>query len=171
MTGSDAAESWSHDFGSAWPLVDGYAWVFAAVAGVMTVAGGLVAAIDSAAPSANGSWLAAYLVLVCGIAQLLLGVGCLGLPAPRPSALLRVAQLGLWNVGNAAVAGGVLADAFGLVVGGSVMVLGALVGFAVGGGPIYPGSRGRVILYRIVVLGLAGSVVVGGVLADASPGS
>jgi hypothetical protein len=156
---------------TAWPSVDGYTWIFAAVAGVMTVAGGLVAAINSAAPFAHGSWLAAYLVLVGGVAQLLLGVGCLGLPAPRLSPLLRGAQLGLWNLGNAAVAAGVLADAFVLVVVGSVMVLGALAGFAVGGGPIYPGSRGRVILYRIVILGLAGSVVIGGVLADASAGS
>ena len=86
--------------------VDGYTWAFTAAAGAMIVVGGLVAAINSAAPFAHGSWLAAYLVLVGGVAQLLLGVGCLGLPAPRLSARLRRTQLGLWNVGNAAVASG-----------------------------------------------------------------
>lgn len=157
--------------GAACRRVDGFAWAFAAVAGAMVVAGGLVAAINSAAPFAHGSWLAAYLVLVGGVAQLLLGVGCLGLPAPRLSAQLRGAQLGLWNLGVAAVAGGVLGDALGLVAVGSVIVLGALGGFAVGGGPSDPESRARVTLYRIVILGLAGSVVIGGVLANASPGA
>lgn len=149
---------------------DGYAWAFVAVAGVMIVAGGLVAAINSAAPFAHGSWLAAYLVLVGGVAQLLLGVGCLALPAPRLSARLRGAQLGLWNAGNAAVAAGVLTGAVGLVIAGSVAVLAAVGGFAVGGGAVPANGRGRVILYRIALVGLAGSVVIGSILAGTQPG-
>lgn len=151
--------------------VDGYTWSFAAAGGTMIVAGGLVAAINSAAPFAHGSWLAAYLVLVGGVAQLLLGVGCLGLPAPRLSARLRRTQLGLWNVGNAAVAGGVLGDLVGLVVGGSLVLLGALAGFALGAGPASSNARGRLILYRVAILGLGVSVVIGSVLANSSPGS
>jgi hypothetical protein len=79
--------------------------------------------------------------------------------------------LGLWNVGNAVVVAGVLADSVGVVVVGSAMLLGALAGFAVGGGPVRRDRRGLVIIYRIVILGLAGSVVVGAVLAHSSPGS
>lgn len=150
--------------------VDGYTWAFVAVAGVMIVAGGLVAAINSAAPFAHGSWLAAYLVLVGGVAQLLLGIGCLALPAPRLSARLRQAQIGLWNAGNATVAGGVLIGAVALVIVGSVVLLAALGGFAVGAGPGPANGRGRVILYRIALLGLAGSVVVGSMLAGTPPG-
>ena len=157
--------------GGIWQRIDPYAWAFAAVAGAMIVAGGLIAAINSAAPFAHGSWLAAYLVLVGGVAQLLLGVGCLGLPLPRLSSRLRRAQLGLWNVGNVVVVGGVLGEVVGVVVAGSVMVLGALAGFAVGGGPSRREGRGCVLLYRIVILGLAGSVVIGAVLAHASPQS
>jgi hypothetical protein len=41
------------------------------------VAGGLVAAASSVAPSAHASWAAGYLVLVAGVAQVLPGV-------PRP---------------------------------------------------------------------------------------
>lgn len=82
-----------------WQRVDGYAWTFAVAAGTMIVAGGLVAAINSAAPFAHGSWLAAYLVLVGGVAQLLLGVGCLVLPEPRLSARLRRAS---WGCGTRA---------------------------------------------------------------------
>lgn len=157
--------------GAVWQRVDGYTWAFTAAAGAMIVGGGLVAAINSAAPFAHGSWLAAYLVLVGGVAQLLLGVGCLGLPAPRLSARLRQAQLGLWNAGNAAVAGGVLANAVGLVLVGSLVLLGALVGFAVGAGSASSNARGRVILYRVAILGLASSVVIGSVLANSSPGA
>lgn len=152
---------------AAWRRLDGYAWAFAGAAAAMIVAGGLVAAVNSAAPFAHGSWLAAYLVLVGGVAQLLLGVGCLALPAPRLSARLRRAQLGAWNLGNAAVVAGVLADAFGLVALGSVVLLGALAGFALGGGPAAPGSRGCLVLYRVAILGLASSVFVGGALAVA----
>jgi hypothetical protein len=156
---------------TAWQWVDSWTWAFATVAGAMIVAGGLTAAINSAAPFAHGSWLAAYLVLVCGVAQLLLGVGCLALPAPRLSARLRRAQFGMWNFGNVAVVAGVLGDAIALVAIGSMIVLGALVAFALGGGLIHRGSRGRVILYRIVIFVLAGSVAIGGVLAGTSPGS
>lgn len=150
--------------------VDGYAWAFVAVAGAMIVAGGLVAAINSAAPFAHGSWLAAYLVLVGGMAQLLLGVGCLALPAPRLSARLRGAQLGLWNAGNAAVAAGVLTGALGLVITGSVVLLAALAGFALGAGRAATNGRGRLVLYRIAILVLASSVVIGSLLADGPPG-
>jgi hypothetical protein len=153
-----------------WQRADFYSRAFVAASGAMIVAGGLVAAANSAAPFAHGSWLAAYLVLVGGVAQLLLGVGCLGLPVPRLSARLRGAQLGLWNVGNAVVIGGVLGDEVGAVVVGSVMLLGALGGFAVGGGPVRRDGRGRVIVYRVVVLGLAVSVGIGAVMAHTSPG-
>lgn len=151
--------------------VDAYAWAFAAVAGVMIVAGGLMAAINSAAPFTHGSWLAAYLVLVAGVAQLLLGLGCLGLPLPRLSARLRRAQLGLWNLGNLVVVVGVLGDSVAVVAVGSAIVLGALGVFAIGGGPSCRFERGRVIAYRLVILGLAGSVVIGAVLAGSSPGN
>jgi hypothetical protein len=157
--------------GGIWQRVDAYTWAFAAVAGAMIVAGGLIAAINSATPFAHGSWLAAYLVLVGGVAQLLLGIGCLGLPLPRLSAGLRRAQLGLWNVGNVVVVGGVLGNSVGVVVVGSAIVLGALGAFGVGGGPSCRFDRGRVIVYRLVILGLAGSVLIGATLAGSSPGN
>lgn len=150
--------------------IDGYAWAFVALAGVMIVAGGLVAAINSAAPFAHGSWLAAYLVLVGGVAQLVLGVGCLALPAPRLSARMRRAQLTLWNAGNAAVAAGVLTGAVGLVITGSVVLLAALAGFALGAGPAPTNGRGRLFLYRLAILALAWSVVIGSLLADTPKG-
>ena len=142
---------------------------FLAVAAVMIVAGGLVAAVNGAAEFAHGSWLAAYLVLVGGVAQLVLGFGCLLLPqAAAPPSLGRL-QLGLWNLGTLTVAGGVLGSLFGVVLAGSVIVAAALVAFASGTGPMHgPGSR-RVIAYRAVIGLLIVSVLVGGVLAHTSP--
>lgn len=138
---------------------------FAAVASAMIVAGGLVAAINGATPFAHGSWLAAYLVLVGGVAQLLLGFGWLALPAASASARLRDAQLGLWNAGMLAVAGGVLSELPGLVFAGSAVFAGALMCFLGGSGSVHGTGRGRVLVYRAVVGLLFVSIVVGAVLA------
>lgn len=138
---------------------------FAGLAALLIVAGGLVAAVNSAAPFAHGSWLAAYLVLVGGVSQLLLGGGPLVLPAPDRSARLRRAQLGLWNAGTAAVAVGVFTDLTAIVFAGSAVVLAALGCFALGSGRGRAGARRRVTLYRLAIGSLAISVVVGCVLA------
>lgn len=138
---------------------------FLAVAGAMIVAGGLVATVNGAAPFAHGSWLAAYLVLVGGVAQLALGFGCLLLPQARCPTTLRRMQLGLWNVGTLTVAAGVLADLFGVVLMGSIVVAAALACFAGGSGPPRDPGRRRVIVYRLLIGLLAVSVLVGGVLA------
>jgi hypothetical protein len=152
-------------------VVVGDTLAFVGVAGVLIVAGGLVAAINSAAPFDHGSWLAAYLVLVGGLAQLVLGAGCLALPAPVCATGLRRAQLALWNVGIAIVAVGVFIDVPAVVVAGSVVVVGALAAFAYGAGPTRPQAAGRVTLYRLVVIVLAISVVIGSFLAGAAPGT
>ncbi len=144
---------------------------FFAVAVVLIVAGGLVAAVNGAAQFAHGSWLAAYLVLVGGVAQLALGFGCLLLPqADCPPALGRL-QLGLWNLGTLTVAGGVLSNLYGVVLAGSVIVAAALAAFARGGGPAADPGRRTVIAYRVLIGLLIISVLVGGALAHTSPGS
>ncbi|MDE3131080.1 MAG: hypothetical protein KGL16_07985 [Acidobacteriota bacterium] len=139
--------------------------VFLAVAAVMIIGGGLVAAINGAASFAHGSWLAAYLVLVGGVAQLALGFGCLLLPRAECPPRLRRAQLWLWNVGILTVAAGVLTNLFGLVLTGSVVTATGLASFAGGGGRASNPGRNRVLAYRLVIGALAISVLVGGVLA------
>lgn len=140
--------------------------VFAAAAGVMIVAGGFVAAINGAKAFAHGSWLAAYLVLVGGVAQLLLGLGWLALPNATASVRLRRAQFALWNAGTLAVAGGVVADVPGLLFAGSAVFAGALVCFALSSGSGRGAGRSRVLIYRIVICLLFVSIVVGAVLAQ-----
>jgi hypothetical protein len=141
------------------------------IAGSLIVAGGLVAAVNSASPFAHGSWLAAYLVLVGGVAQLALSAAPLLFPAPASSRTLARAQLWLWNVGTAIVAVGVFTEANVIVVVGSVLVLAALGCFARGAGPAREPGRGLVLAYRLVIAILGVSVVIGIALAGGSPGS
>lgn len=145
--------------------------LFAVLGAGMIVAGGLVAAVDGAAPFDHGSWLAAYLVLVGGVSQIVLGLGHLFLPAPPPSARLLRVQLACWNVGNVVVAGGVLAGATAMVIAGSAVLLAALGGFAAGAGWAWSAARGRLAAYHTFGLMLAVSVFIGAALAGANPGT
>ena len=152
-------------------ILDRSTVVFLACAGVLIVAGGAVAAVNSATPFGHGSWLAAYLVLVGGVSQGVLGAGRLALHAPRPTPALLRAQLVLWNLGSLAVAAGVLADASPLVTVGSVALLWALALFATGARGVRREVRLRAVVYLAIIVGLAASVVVGSALADAIPGA
>jgi hypothetical protein len=145
--------------------------LFALLGAVMIVGGGLVAAINSAAPFDHGSWLAAYLVLVAGVSQILLGLGHLLLPVSPPSTRLLRLQLVCWNAGNVAVAGGVLAGATAVVIVGSSVLLVGLGGFAAGAGWAWSAARGRLAAYHAFGLMLAVSVFVGAALAGANPGA
>ena len=132
----------------------------------MIVAGGCVAAINSATPFAHGSWVAAYLVLVGGVAQV-------GLASGRPPSSRRLsrAELALWNGGNAGVVAGVLAGLPGLVSLGSLALLIGLLGFALDARRAALRRRGLKLLLDAGVVALAVSVVVGSALAGAPPGS
>lgn len=73
------------------------------------VLGGLVAAAAGPLKLDHGSWLAAYLVLVCGAAQCAIGIAQPRLAAlPIPARVYWI-ELICWNVGNAAVIAGTLA--------------------------------------------------------------
>ncbi|GGX98123.1 hypothetical protein [Streptomyces anandii] len=146
---------------------------FAAPGIACVVAGGLVAAATAPAPSTHGSWAAAYLVLVAGVAQVALGWGQAAL-APRPPARGRVlAQAGTWNLGNAAVLIGTLTGVLTLVdLGGVVLVAGlALLADAVRGGVRHGAQSRRWQLYgfRLLVVVLLVSVPTGLVLARIGP--
>jgi hypothetical protein len=144
---------------------------FLASASVLIVAGGAVAAVNSAAPFGHGSWLAAYLVLVGGVSQVVLGAGRLALHAPPLTRGLPPAQLALWNIGSLAVPAGVLGDAPMLVTAGSAALLCALALFAAEARGLRREVRGRAVVYLAIVVALAMSVVIGSALADAAPGA
>lgn len=86
------------------------------------VLGGLVAAIAAPLELDHGSWLAAYLVLVGGVAQYVLGRAP-GWFGDRPGENSIMAQILLWNAGNAAVLAGTLFGIVYLVDAGSIALV------------------------------------------------
>lgn len=134
------------------------------LAGAWGLAGGLVAAINSPAPFAHGSWLAAYLTLVGGISAAALVTGPWTLPErvdPAPWPVV------LWNAGVVLVPTAVLAGAPALLSAGSLAMLISLGMFASSAGR----GHAATLSYRILTLLLTASVIVGSALGDAPPGS
>ncbi|GIF01528.1 hypothetical protein [Paractinoplanes rishiriensis] len=111
------------------PLHDlrpGPAAVLTATGICCVVIGGLVAAVTGPLELAHGSWLAAYLVLVGGVAQWAMGQARSRRPdvlQPRRS----WAQIGCWNVGNLLVIAATLTGAPWAVDLGSILLVIALV--------------------------------------------
>lgn len=126
------------------------------------LAGGLVAAITGPLDLDHGSWVAAYLVLVVGVAQATFGMGRAWLPTAVTGSWVRVGvELAAWNVGSGAVVAGTILGQVWLVVAGSVLLVMALASWA---GSVRAHRRQRravATAYLAFVLFLAGSVLVG----------
>ncbi len=141
-----------------------------ALIGVLCViAGGLVAAVTAPAPTEHGTWAAAYLVLVGGVAQIGLALGQAMFSA-RTSIRLAAVQAVGWNVGNAAVLGGTLLGVFVLVDAGGALLVMALVLLGRGVSPAGAraatgGAKWCLYGYRLLLLILLVSIPVGLVLA------
>ena len=93
-----------------------------------------IAMVHAGSPVTRGWWLVAFLFLVGGVSQLLLGPGLLALArrsgAPAPPRRTAGAELVLWNGGTAIVAIADLAPSFAGVVGGGALLGLALLLFA-----------------------------------------
>lgn len=131
------------------------------------IGGGLVAAITGPLGWRDGSWLAAYLVLVCGVAQIVIGVAYQVLvdrPAP-PRWLVPTA----WNLANAMVIAGTLLGTPPLVHVGGAGVLAVII-MVLRAVRTAPGHRVVAWGCRIFLIVLAVSVPVGSVLAQLRAG-
>lgn len=95
-----------------WPVSSGgrFAAPFVVVGMGLVVVGGLVSAAAAPTASYHSSWAVAYVVLVAGVAQALLGLGQAILTGGAVSSTVRRAELWCWNLGNAAVLVGTLLD-------------------------------------------------------------
>jgi hypothetical protein len=91
--------------------------------GCCVVLGGLVAAVTGPLTLDKGSWLAAYLVLVCGVAQYAIGSMQTQSGSRHPSAALSWTQLTCWNLGNIAVMAGTLTGAAHVLDTGAALLL------------------------------------------------
>ncbi len=138
---------------------------FVALASVSIVAGGLVAAVTGPTDFDKGSWLAAYLVLVGGVALIVLGVGQ-AVFARRPPARSVIAyELGLWVLSGTVVVVGTLSEAVVLTIVGGLVLLGVLLLF-VASVREPSGIGGRLVwLYRAMIAILVVSIPVGLFLA------
>ena len=112
------------------------------IGGSFVVLGGLVAAVTGPLGLEHGSWLAAYLVLVCGVAQFAIGTAQSGQglgAKPMPWARGWV-QLTCLNLGNVAVIVGTLVRE-PLLVDSAVVLL--LVAFGIALSQYVPGRVSR----------------------------
>lgn len=153
-------------------------WPLFAVGALGVIAGGLVAAATAPSASEHGSWAAAYLVLVVGVAQIALAAGQAALSTHPPTRSLVVAETACWNIANALVIAGTLADVNAIVYVGGAMLVVALATFGYGvRGTLPAGEQHRqrirwlVYGFRVVVIVLLVSIPTGLVLATVRGGS
>lgn len=93
---------------------------------------GFVAAAIAHAPTRPLVWMVAYLVLVAGVAQGVLGLGQALLPAQLPSPRWRAGEWALFNLGNLGVIAGTLLVRPALVAVGTALFVAALLAFLLG---------------------------------------
>lgn len=96
---------------------------FAIIAAVSIVAAGFISAITAFSPSYMASWMVAYLVLVVGVAQLMLGFGQAYLAEKAPSRSLLIAEIVLFNVANIATIAGTLMSMLVVVYFGAALMI------------------------------------------------
>lgn len=158
LVGGGAASEWNSAV--RWHAMGG----FALVGLIAVIAGGLVAAVTGPTGFTDGSWVAAYLVLVAGVAQVGLGVGQALLAAVPPSRRRRGWQLVVYSVANTAVLLGTLTESVAVVVAGGVLLLLALALFLAA--VRRPRTHSwHLAIYRILLAILGVSVPVGIVLS------
>ena len=121
----------------------------------------------------HGWWLVAYLGLVGGVSQLMLGPGLYALGRRSGAETVGVRHnfpaLALWNVGTIIVAVADLVNAPSAVLGGSVLLIAGLGLFTAGLRDVTAKTQrsmsGRGRLYALLLVFLGVSVVIGTVLA------
>ncbi len=150
---SDAAQRWR----VASPLL--------IAGGLSIVAGGLVAAVTGPTNWERGSWVAAFLVLVAGVAQIGVGASQAHLGPTPTSASSTAVECALWNLACIATIVGSLLNNTVVVAIASTPLVAALImsTFAVRGSQ----SRHQRLLlaYRLLLILLLASIPVGITLA------
>lgn len=138
---------------------------FVVIGSICVVAGGLVAAVSGPMDFERGSWLAAYLVLVGGVTQIVLGAGQAWLADRVPSRRSTLIEAWAWNIGVAAVVIGTLASLPVLTSLGGLVSAVALGLFLAGVHTVRPGPRVAALLYRCIAAIVLVSTPVGLALA------
>lgn len=131
------------------------------------VLGGMFSAVTARSATYHSAWFVAYLVLVVGVAQVGLGLGQWWLSSkPLPVGVL-MAELVIFNFGNAGVILGSVLEASLWVDVGSALVV---ISLGIFGWAVWPARRQGVVLwmYWALVVLLMASVIVGLFFAHAA---
>jgi hypothetical protein len=140
---------------------------FVIIGSLSVIVGGVLSAASAGSPTYTSSWAVAYLVLVAGVAQLVLGIGQAELASKVLPSRLVAAEAVALNLSTAAVLLGTLLAAPGLTyLGAALLVIGlAMFVWAVrGAGTHLPWLLWA---FRIMVIVLLVSAPVGLVIAHA----
>jgi hypothetical protein len=144
-----------------WPVVRPFLVVGAAA----IIAGGITAAVTRPTGFALGSWVAAYLVLVAGVAQIALGVGQARLARVAPRRAEVMTELVAWNAAVVATIVGTLFGAPLVTTLGGIALVVALLRFLIGVRAAGTSSNPSLVLYRFVLTIVLVSTPVGLALA------
>lgn len=134
---------------------------FLVVSALAIVGAGIVAAAVAHAPTQPLVWMIAYLVLVVGVAQAVLGSVQAWMSLSPPLPRFRLAEFILFNAGNLGVIAGTLYSSWILVLTGTLLFAAALATFLYsswrsrGGWPIHVYRLLLTILFAGSVVGLA----------------
>lgn len=132
-----------------------------AAGGVSIVAGGLIAAVTGPTGWDHGSWVAAFLVLVAGVAQIGVGAGQAQLAPAGPALAFTAVECVVWNASCATIIAGTLLSSPVTVSIGSALLVAALgmSMLAVRGS----GGQPRLLLwsYRVLLIVLLVSIPIG----------
>lgn len=131
---TDVVSDRERAFQQRWPV----ARPFVVIGAIAIIAGGLVAAVSRPTDFEIGPWLAAFLVLEAGVAQIALGAGQAWLAEPCPSSRQVGIELVAWNLGVVATMVGTLASTpLVTTIGGAATVVALVLfgGRVVGAGP------------------------------------
>lgn len=129
------------------------------------VTGGLVAAVTGPTEWTHGSWVAAFLVLVAGAAQIGIGASQAHLAAATPSLRFTALECVSWNAGCAMVVAGTLLASPVTVTAGSTLLVATLAMSAVAVRPSRRERSALVLLYRAMLAVLLVSIPIGVALA------
>lgn len=136
---------------------------FLAMAALAIIGGGVLAAVMAHAPSRKILWAVAYLVLVAGVAQAVLGMGQALLAMRASSGPVRAIEWLAFNLGNAGVMGGTFLSSWSVVLVGTLLFVVALAMFLQA---TWVARRGWWIhTYRTLIVFIGGSSIVGLVLS------
>jgi|SRR5690554_513820 len=133
------------------------------------IGGGLTAAVTGPLKLDDGSWAAAFAVLIAGVAQYAIGVAQSAL-AGRPSRRIVVGELVAWNAGSAAVILGTVITMPLIVDFGGLLLVVALALMVITVRGRSAGPTWALWVYRILLVVILVSIPIGLILAHVRAG-